>query len=122
MIPIVDFANHTPSTKHLKPAPTDADVWNTAPRGKHGEAFGLLAPSNFSVQSGDELFLQYGKHANRTLFVEYGFVNPFSEIDVVNGMFEGEVDMQDLVEAHLEAKGELGKWMKDVLTDEGYWG
>lgn len=122
MVPIVDLANHTPAPAHLQPMPSDADIWDTAPRGKHGEAFGLRVPLGLSVKAGDELFLQYGKHANRTLFVEYGFVNPFAVLQITDGEFAGEVDVQDLVEDIFRSRAAVGEWMREVLVNEGYWG
>lgn len=63
--------------------------------------------------------LRYGGHANRVLFVEYGFVNA----PIGDGEGEGEVDVQDLVE-DVFREGDVGvaKLMKGVLEDEGYWG
>lgn len=68
------------------------------------------------------MFLQYGKHSNRVLFVEYGFVNTFSKKDIVDGQFDGEVNVQDLVEELFHARDAVGEWMKTVLVEEGYWG
>ena len=106
LCPIVDFANHTRMSPQISPAISTAD----------GGDFGVISCSGESIKPGDELFLTYGRHANRTLFVEYGFidVSPFPNDD-------GEVDIQDLVESLIDSKGH-GICLREILIGEGYWG
>lgn len=75
-----------------------------------------------SVEKDEELYLRYGSHANRTLFVEYGFINMWSEGECRTGTFCGEVDVQDMVEDLFARRGAIGKRMREVLEAEGYWG
>jgi hypothetical protein len=107
LCPVVDFANHTRVSPQISPA-----VSAIVARGD----FIVVSCPGESIEAGDELFLTYGCHANRTLFVEYGFidVSPFPEND-------GEVDVQDLVESLIEAKGH-GTRLQEILIEEGYWG
>jgi len=83
--------------------------------------FTFLAPRDV-LQEGEEIYLCYGAHANRTLFVEYGFINELRETTPVLDEFNGEVDVQDILERLFEDRGTLGMWMKSVLEDNGYWG
>ena len=83
--------------------------------------FTFLAPRDV-LQEGEEIYLCYGAHANRTLFVEYGFINELRETASVLDEFNGEVDVQDILERLFEDRGTLGMWMKSVLEDNGYWG
>lgn len=104
MCPIMDFANHTPDGEHMEPKPTKefparADV--------------SFVATNERASPGEELFFCYGPHANRTLFVEYGFAIPEAF---------GEVDVEDLLQEEFRRRGVLGKLMQDVLESEGYWG
>jgi hypothetical protein len=121
LCPIVDFANHRPSPPHMQPRATQADIFDVAPRARLGEPFALLAPAGQKVQAGDELFLQYGKHSNRSLFVEYGFVNHFADGDIAEGRFEGDVNLQDIMEELFQSRGPVGEWMTTILREEGYW-
>jgi len=78
--------------------------------------------SQTPISEGEELFLKYGAHANRTLFVSYGFVNRFAEGSISRGDFEGEVEVDDLVVELLRRRGSLGEWIKQELIAENYWG
>lgn len=83
----------------------------------------MFISSGRPIQEGDEIFLQYGAHPNLKLFIEYGFVNTFSDGDCLRGDFVGQVALQDIVEEMFEKrKGGVGEWMSQVLEDEGYWG
>lgn len=102
----------------MTPVPSEADIWNTAPVKPIGKGFKFVSPADTSVQEGDEIFLTYGSHPNRTLFVEYGFVNKSSgEAETA----DGEVDVQDVVES-LILDQKFGASVKSILKDEGYWG
>lgn len=118
LCPILDFANHTPNGPHMTPVPSEADIWDTAPVKPIGKGFRFLSPADVSVQEGKEIFLAYGAHPNRTLFVEYGFVNKsFGEVEIT----DGEVDVQDVMES-LILDHKSGVFVKSILEDEGYWG
>jgi hypothetical protein len=118
LCPILDFANHTAKGSHMTPVPSEADIWNTAPVKSAGKGFKFVSPVDTTVQEGDEIFLTYGSHPNRTLFIEYGFVNKSSgEAEIT----DGEVDVQDVVES-LILDRVSGAFVKSVLEDESYWG
>lgn len=103
----------------MTPVPSEADIWDTAPVKLIGKGFRFLSPVDASVQEGEEIFLTYGAHPNRTLFIEYGFVNKslLGEAETT----DGEVDVQDVVES-LILGHKSGVFVKSVLEDEGYWG
>lgn len=122
MCPILDFANHTASALSMLPLSSHAEIWDMSPRRKIGDDFTLLSPADVITQPGHELYLKYGAHANKTLFVEYGFVNHISTEGLAQGDVQGEIDVQEMVEPLFGKRGELGRWMKEQLTDEGYWG
>ncbi|KAL0581758.1 hypothetical protein V5O48_000340 [Marasmius crinis-equi] len=84
--------------------------------GKAG-SFTLRAPADVATEPDNELFLKYGSHCNRVLFVEYGFVLPHSETEQT----PYEVGVDDMVEAMFQEKGDLGLWAKSMLETEGYW-
>jgi hypothetical protein len=121
MCPILDFANHTSTSKHMSPVPSDPNPWNLPFRKNKLADSTFLSPRNV-LQEGDEIYLCYGAHANRTLFVEYGFINEMPEAAVMSEGYNGEVDVQDIVERLFEDKGTLGMWMKSILEVNGYWG
>jgi len=78
----------------------------------------FLSPRDV-IQEGEEVYLSYGAHANRTLFVEYGFVNKMSETAIPSDQRNGEIDVQDIVEQLFKARDQ---WMEDILIEKGYWG
>jgi len=121
MCPILDFANHTNTSRHMSPVPTDPRPWNTPSSSKQMGDCTFLSPRDV-VQGGEEIYLCYGAHANRTLFVEYGFINELPEAAAMSEEYNGEVDVQDIIEQLYEDKGALGTWMKSILEDNGYWG
>ncbi|KAJ3517147.1 hypothetical protein NLJ89_g683 [Agrocybe chaxingu] len=122
LCPILDFANHQTTIPTVLPEATQAELWNTGPLPKRnfGDNFTLLSPP-VSVAAGQELFLKYGSHANSTLFVEYGFVN-VANWEASEEETGGEVEVDTHVEELFNQRGEIGSWMKDILTEEGYWG
>ncbi|KII88547.1 hypothetical protein PLICRDRAFT_41720 [Plicaturopsis crispa FD-325 SS-3] len=120
LCPVLDFANHTAHLPHMLPLSSDAEIWNIAPRRrKAAEDFTLLSPSNAIVPKGQELYLTYGLHCNRTLFVEYGFINDAPQIPSIE--MDREVEVQDLVEWHIRNRP-TKSWIEETLRDEGYWG
>ncbi|KAJ7109358.1 hypothetical protein C8R44DRAFT_802311 [Mycena epipterygia] len=114
LCPILDFANHAVAGPCMKPRLSDAERSNAPPIPRLGDSLTLLSPDT-PTKAGDELYLTYGAHSNRTLFVEYGFVAACAPDDP-----RAEVDVQDLVE-HL-FQGNEGEAKKKMLQDSGYWG
>jgi len=104
----------------MLPVPPDPRS-STAPLNKSKRDLAFLAPKE-GLQEGEEIYLCYGAHTNRTLFVEYGFTNQLPEKLATSDKFNGEVDLQDIVEWLFEDKGAQGVWMRSVLEDNGYWG
>ena len=121
LCPILDFANHTPLSKHMSPLIPNSCASSTFPSAT-GRDYTILAPTAIVTQPDTELYLTYGQHSNKTLFVEYGFVNRSSELSLKHGNFQGEVDVQSPIERLFEERERLGDWMKHCLMDEGYWG
>ncbi|CAK5277701.1 unnamed protein product [Mycena citricolor] len=110
LCPILDFANHTVSGPTARPRLTEAERNDAAPIAKLGEALTLLSPTT-PICAGEQMYLTYGPHSNRRLFVEYGFVIPCSPGDP-----RAEVDVDDLVEPLFNDE------KKRVLQDVEYWG
>ncbi|KAJ3752470.1 SET domain-containing protein [Lentinula raphanica] len=115
LCPILDFANHS---SHL---PCMESPFSGKPnlRPDLYRDFPLISPSQTSVDTDTELYLKYGAHCNRVLFVEYGFVLPIDSIPETHRALEVNVD--DIVDALLVDKGETGSWLKEILTLENYW-
>jgi hypothetical protein len=120
LCPILDFANHTPFSSQMFPQSSDVTIWNTTPRPKLGDDFTLLSSHNTDIHIGEEICLTYGAHSNRTLFVEYGFINEMFDGEL-DSNFSGEVDVQDIIEEMFRKRGIVGEWMKGILEQEGYW-
>ena len=118
MCPVLDFANHSPNKSNMRPGPNDADIWNVAPVPAIGEGLRFFSKDDSAITENDEILLTYGCHSNKTLFVEYGFVNELH--DTAMGI-HGEVDVQDILEKLFE-RHRHGNMVKDVLAKEGYWG
>lgn len=119
MCPILDFANHTPGQAHMTPVPSNSDIRNAAPTDSIGDGLKFISPDNVKIEENDEILLTYGLHSNKTLFVEYGFVNLFSK----NGSSpRGEVDVQDLAEKYVFIDVRLRESARVALVSEGYWG
>ncbi|OCH95546.1 SET domain-containing protein [Obba rivulosa] len=122
LCPILDFANHHWEHTQILPI-IDSDIWAVPPGRKVGDDFQFLSTADCVIEEGQELFLQYGHHSNRTLMTEYGFVNRVSAETMASGQFSGEVDVQDIVEAlFFHRNGSLRDLLRTVLEDEGYWG
>jgi hypothetical protein len=110
LCPILDFANHTSVKPCMLPS-SQAEIWDASPVSKLGDNFTLMSPANVTIEAGTELYLTYGAHCNRTLFVEYGFVSQEDQET-------GEVDIQDLMEPLFKDKPQF----MCRLQEEGYWG
>jgi len=120
MCPILDFANHAENDSHIFPVISKNQLRKPG-EPRHVNDYTFRSSADGSIAQGQQLFLRYGGHSNRTLFVEYGFVNAFSPDDIATGVFRGEVDVQDFVEKMFSANV-AGSWLKTVLEEEGYWG
>ncbi|KAJ7046763.1 hypothetical protein C8F04DRAFT_1061658 [Mycena alexandri] len=114
LCPILDFGNHTVAGPCMTPRLSDAERSNTAPIPRLGDPLTLLSPDT-PTKPGEELYLTYGAHPNRTLFVEYGFVVPCTSDDS-----RAEVEVQDLVEPLFDTDD--GAVKRKMLQDCGYWG
>jgi hypothetical protein len=121
LCPILDFANHTTNGRCMSPSSNQSVVRAGPGQEWLQEGITFLSPHDSTVSEGQELYLTYGWHCNRILFVEYGFVNiPLEPTSRIH--FGGEIDIQDIIERLLEAKGHAGMWMQAKLIEEGYWG
>jgi hypothetical protein len=119
MCPILDFANHTPGQANMTTVTSNSKIWNAAPINLIGDGLKFISPENIKIEENDEILLTYGLHSNKTLFVEYGFVNLLSK----NGPSpHGEVDVQDLAEKYVFADVRLREAVRVTLVTEGYWG
>ncbi|TFY82088.1 hypothetical protein EWM64_g1923 [Hericium alpestre] len=119
LCPVFDFANHAWTAPNMDPVNLESEGgrWRD-PRGSRGE---LVCVSTMEGAKDEELFITYGAHANRTLFVEYGFINDVGEDDISSGVYPGEVDVHDVMEELIESCA-VASWIKSTLEDEGYWG
>ncbi|KAI6150781.1 hypothetical protein BKA82DRAFT_4119678 [Pisolithus tinctorius] len=119
LCPILDFANHNSCTSNMRPGPTNADIWNSAPVPSIGEGLRFFACDDARIQDDDEIMLTYGCHSNKTLFAEYGFVNGAHDVATPAC---GEVDVQDVVEESIYRDQSRSRAIKDLLVGEGHWG
>lgn len=105
----------------MSPVPLDPRTWTSPVGSKRRGELTFLSPRE-TLQAGEEVYLCYGAHTNRTLLVEYGFVGELCEDAASSDEYNGEVDVQDIVETLFAKKGPLGLWMKSILEESGYWG
>ncbi|KXN82099.1 Ribosomal N-lysine methyltransferase set11 [Leucoagaricus sp. SymC.cos] len=120
MCPILDFANHTNHLPHTYPQPSNAEVWDQAPASTYGDDFALLSPKDKTLFPGEEVFLKYGAHSNRTLFTEYGFVNELDP-DALEQL-DCEADITWRMLRFFAKRGNIGVWMEELLRSANYWG
>lgn len=109
LCPIVDFANHTASFSLPQIYPRDISSIVFA----DDQHFSFISPS-CNTRAGEELYLRYGGHCNRTLFTEYGFVDDDADAR------DCEVDVSDIVETLLRSTARFGDEMRRTLEKEGY--
>ncbi|KAI0748057.1 SET domain-containing protein [Daedaleopsis nitida] len=120
LCPVLDFANHSNGPTQIFPV-VDSEAWAVVTK-KYPKYFLFFGPSRDAVSSGQELYLQYGKHSNSFLLTEYGFVNQVADGVIRSGAYAGEVDVQELVEELFAQNTSLGSRLRVVLEEEGYWG
>jgi hypothetical protein len=120
LCPILDFANHTASDPHMFPKFVDADLRGVPPGSRQADV-ALVSPA-LPVVENEEMYLIYGAHCNKRLFVEYGFINQVSMDILAKGNAVGEVDVQKHVENLFRERKKIGEWMEKALRQEGYWG
>jgi len=117
MCPILDFANHTNN-----PEPCKAELYDQAFPRASGDDLVLLSPKDKSIYPGEEVFLKYGAHSNRTLFTEYGFVGN-TDLDALgSGQLNCEADITWRILRLFASRGVMGTYMEQLLRSAGYWG
>ncbi|GBE82304.1 hypothetical protein BKA93DRAFT_760434 [Sparassis latifolia] len=117
LCPILDFANHS-ETPHIVPV-NDLDLPGTKASNKLTRNLTFVCSSD--IVEGQQLFLRYGGHPNRTLFVNYGFLDNFPPNAGAIGEFSADIDLQDVMEK-LFSESRFQSWIRQELEDEGYWG
>ncbi|KAH9063454.1 hypothetical protein EDB87DRAFT_1603810 [Lactarius vividus] len=126
LCPVFDFANHAwfrPTMEPLREG--ESENWQVERRSA-GERGNLdlvcVSCDDRGIARDQEVTLRYGWHSNRTLFVEYGFVNAIKSEELMSGVYPGEVNVQDIVTDLLDQQGAAGTFVKKTLDAEGYWG
>jgi hypothetical protein len=125
LCPVFDFANHAwfwPTMEPLRAGQTES--WQVGQRspGGRGNSDLVCVSCDKGIARDQEVTLRYGWHPNRTLFVEYGFVNAIKLEELMSGVYPGEVNVQDIVTNLLDQQGDAGTFVKKTLDAEGYWG
>lgn len=115
LVPCVDFANHTPD--HQQSCTFTFKYNNDVTHDDSGRpvapAFGMLQSPACTIKQDDELFLQYGQHANSYLMEEYGFCLPRTSHSGT-----GEIILDHYLEPLLLMRSES---CEDMLERWGYW-
>lgn len=120
LCPVFDFANHAwfrPTMEPLRASESE----QRSPGGR-GNSDLVCVSCEGGIARDQEVTLRYGWHPNRTLFVEYGFVNAIKSEELMSGVYPGEVNVQDIVTDLLDQQGDAGTFVKKTLDAEGYWG
>jgi hypothetical protein len=118
LCPLLDFLNHTNLARR---SVTLANAAYRRPRNMT-----LTTPATV-FDAGEELYLKYGSHPNRTLFVEYGFIiggkelPATDELELDAPLLEADIqtEIEDLLHLLPSSQFEL---IKTTLEKEGYWG
>ncbi|KAH9180533.1 hypothetical protein EDB89DRAFT_1919603 [Lactarius sanguifluus] len=102
----------------------ESENWQVERRtpGERGNLDLVCVSCDRGIARDQEVTLRYGWHPNRTLFVEYGFVNAIKSEELMSGVYPGEVNVQDIVTDLLDQQGDAGTFVKKTLDAEGYWG
>lgn len=122
LCPVFDFANHAwyrPTMEPLRAGKTEN--WQRSPSRK-GNLDLVCVSCDRGIAQDQEVTLRYGWHSNRTLFVEYGFVNAIKSEELMSGVYPGEVNVQDIVTDLFDQQGDAGTFVKKTLDVEGYLG
>ena len=123
LCPVFDFANHAWMQPSMEPArAAGSEIGQRCLPGGGGNTDLVCVSCDKGIARDQEVTLRYGWHANRTLFVEYGFANPITSEELMSGAYPGEVNVEDIVTGLLDCQGETGAFVKRTLDTEGYWG
>jgi hypothetical protein len=123
LCPVFDFANHAWMQPTMEPVrAAGSEIGYRCSPGAGGNTDLVCVACDKGITRDQEVTLRYGWHANRTLFVEYGFVNPITSEKLMSGAYPGEVNVQDIVTGLLAYRGGTGSFVKRALDTEGYWG
>jgi hypothetical protein len=123
LCPVFDFANHAWMEPTMEPVrPAESSIRQRCSPGEDCNTDIVCASCDKGIARDQEVTLRYGWHANRTLFVEYGFTNPITSEGLMSGAYPGEVNVQDIISDWLDCRGETGSFVKRTLDTEGYWG
>src|SRR5260221_11379799 len=121
--PVVELANHALVQSTMEPAPAArSEDWPQCSPGGGGNTGLVCVSCDKGITRDQEVTLRYGWHPNRTLFVEYGFTNAITSLELMSGAYPGEVNVQDIITGLLNCRGKMGSFVKRTLETEGYWG
>ena len=120
MCPILDFANHTSDLSHTYPEP--CKLCDQAFPHASSDDLVLLSPKDRSIYPGEEVFIKYGAHSNRTLFTEYGFVGNIDLDALESGQLDCEANITWRILRLFNSRGIMGTCMEQLLRSAGYWG
>ena len=124
LCPVFDFANHAWFQPTMEPLRASAGETENRQRSLDGRGNSDLVcvSCDRGIAYDQEVTLRYGWHPNRTLFVEYGFVNAIKSEELMSGIYPGEVNVQDIVTDLFDQQGDASTFVKKTLEAEGYWG
>jgi hypothetical protein len=121
LCPVMDFANHSPSHPRMTLLPAMSKLpRSVAPTTRNNGDMTFVCHAE-NLEYDQEIFITYGQHPQRKLFVEYGFVNDETNV-FSESAAEGEVDLQDLIELLFLEAGENRLYLENLLSTNGYWG
>lgn len=114
LVPCVDFANHT--SNHEESCSFTFNYKDDVTQNSSGQPVapesGSLSSPLRMIKKDEEIFLQYGQHANSYLMEEYGFCLPRTSTDT------GEVSIDRYLEPLLLARSPE---CEELLERWGYW-
>lgn len=116
LVPFVDFANHT--ADHTRSCQFSVSYKNKRDRDSAGQPVEPDSATLWSppvpIAKDEEIYLEYGQHANSYLMEEYGFVLP-RKAPSDPGVVTLDAYLEPLItQAHPACKDMLDRW--------GYWG
>lgn len=116
LVPFVDFANHTADHKqscHFSVSYKKGCAKDSAGRPVQPESATMWSPP-VAIARDEEIYLEYGQHANSYLMEEYGFVLPRKAPSDPGGVALDAYLEPLITQAHPACKDVLDRW--------GYWG